>query len=90
MVAIKLCLEQLEPKPNDLKDVDKRLSWCNQVQSVRPVIHVLNTLSTKPSKKQNIVGNSAARFHDQLFGDQFARNLRECRCVVNQSSFLRS
>ena len=83
MVALELCLQQLEPKPNDLKDVDRRLSWCNRVQSICPVIEVMKNLIPRPSKKQYVVGNSAVRFHDQLFGDHFASIWRECRCVVN-------
>ena len=76
MVALELCLQHLEPKPNDLKDANKRLSWCNRVQLIRPVIQVMKNLIARSSKKQNVVG------------DQFSRIWRECRCVVNQSCFL--
>ena len=87
MVALELCLQQLEPKSDDLKDANKRLSWCNHVQSIRPVVQVMKTLIPRPSKKQNVVSNNAPRFYDQLLGDQFAGIWRKCRCVVNQSSF---
>ena len=89
MVTLELCLQQLEPKPEDLKNLNKRLSWCNRVQSVRSVVQVMQTLIPRPPKEQSIVGNSAARFQtDQLCGDQFARILRECRYVVNHLSFI--
>ena len=89
MVALELCLQKLEPKPEDLKNLKKRLNWCNRVQSVRSVIQVMQTLIPRLPKEQNVVGISAARFQtDQLCGDQFARILRGCRYVVNHLSFI--
>ena len=86
MVALECCLQQLEPKPEDLKEADNRLTWCNRVQSIRPIMQVMKTLTSRPPQHQNALGNSEERFHNHLFGDKYAHILRDCRCVANQSS----
>jgi hypothetical protein len=81
VVALECCLQQLEPKPEDLQNAENRLIWCNRVQSIRPTVQVMKTFISRPAQQQNTGGNSEEIFHDQLFGDQSARILHNCRCV---------
>ena len=86
MAALECCLQQLEPKSEDLENTDNGLVWCNRVQCIRPIIQVMKTLISKPSQQQIEDGNSEARFHDQLFGDRCAHIWLNCRCVRILSS----
>ena len=86
MVAVECCVQQLEPKPEDLENTDNRLIWCNRVQSIRPIVQVMKTLISKPAQHQINDDNSKARFHDQLFGGQSAHIWRDCRFVCFHTS----
>ncbi|CAB4014180.1 E3 ubiquitin- ligase rnf213-alpha-like, partial [Paramuricea clavata] len=79
LMALECCLEQLEPKPKDLRNADNRLIWCNRVQCIRPIIQVMITLIPRPSQQQTGNGDSEAWFHAQLFGEKFTSFLQNCR-----------
>ena len=79
MAALECCLQQLEPKPEDLENTDNRLIWCNRVQCIRPIIQVMKTLISKPFQQQVEDTNSEARFPGQLFGDRSDHILQNCR-----------
>ena len=80
MLALACCLQQLEPKPDDLENADNKLIWCNRLQCIRPVIQVIKTMQ-REQQQQSVQVNSEARFHDQLFGGQAAHIWHGCRCV---------
>ena len=82
MVALKCCLEQLEPRREDLKNTNSRLIWCNGVQCIRPIIQVMKSLISRPSQQQIGNGDSEARFIAQLFGERSVHHLQNCRCVL--------
>ena len=79
MVALECCLQQLEPKPEDMEKSRCRWMWCNQVQRIRPIIEVMISQS---SQQQTENTNSGARLHAQLLGDRSAHILQNCRCVL--------
>ena len=84
MEALEWCLQQLEPKPEDLQNAENRLIWCNRVQSIRPIIQVMKTFNSRPPQEQKVVGTSGERFHEQLFSDRSAHIFNDCRFVVSQ------
>ncbi|CAB3996228.1 E3 ubiquitin- ligase rnf213-alpha-like, partial [Paramuricea clavata] len=81
VVALKCCLEQLEPRREDLKNANSRLVWCNRVQCIRPIIQVMKSLISRPSQQQLGNGDSEARFIAQLFGERSVHHLQNCRIM---------
>ena len=84
MVALECCLQQLEPKIEELENAKSRLIWCNQVQCLRRYVEqVMKVSISKPLQQQVEDGNSKATFYDQHFGDVSANDFHDVRCVVN-------
>ena len=82
MVALEYCLQQLEPTLEDLENASKRLSWCNRVQTIRPIMQVTKSLISTPSHQQQIHGNNESGFNGQLATKKSAHILQNCRYVL--------
>ena len=81
MVALEYCLQNVEPKPDNLKNANNRMIWCNRVQSIRPIIQVTKSLILTPLEQQGMHGNNESGFNGQLSTMKSAHILQACRCV---------
>ena len=77
-MALEFCLQQLEPVPEGLANCKDRLTWCNLVQCIRPVVDVLKKLSSGISGQQRKTDRNMAKFTDRVFGEKSAQILQNC------------
>lgn len=69
-MALQMCLERMEPCPEDVENTSRRQAWCDQVLSVK--VPVEETISNSSSVENARVGEKTELI------------LTQCRYVIRQ------